>query len=127
MTLTRTQLKEIDKGKILTYMETINPAKIAKNNQEKDLLMGKAKEKQNKPLHEIVNNFGLKCSLSTAANVLYNSRLHSLIAVKNLYISETHAYNWATVIFSDERSVEIGKQSPFIYAIAHSWFGTVDL
>jgi len=155
MAFTYTQLNEIEKGKIPAYMETTNAAQIAKilgrdpttvrrfvNEQEKvktyhvqedhqslitkDLLIREANEKRRAPLREIVNNLGLTCSLSTAANVLHNSGLNSCIAAKKPYISETHAharikwceenknksaYDWAKIIFSDETSVEVGKQS----------------
>ncbi|KAG9291819.1 hypothetical protein G9A89_012104 [Geosiphon pyriformis] len=93
---TRTQLKEIDKGKIPTCMETINSSLkntkilgrvftiIIRRFIEKYQRTGK--KKRHAPLHEIVTNFGLKRNLSTVANVLYNSGLHSCISRKHMLI-----------------------------------------
>ncbi|KAG9284700.1 hypothetical protein G9A89_002931 [Geosiphon pyriformis] len=67
------------------------------SNHQKKFAVSNAKEKQYAPLHEIVNNLGLP---STAANVLYNSRLHSDIA-------ETYAYT--RVRWCKEYKITIGQ------------------
>jgi transposase len=96
------------------------------DNKEKKKLIKEATKKRRAPLKEIVNNLDLDCCLSTAKNVLYNAGIHSHIAAKKPFISEDNAsrriswceenrnksaYDWWRVIYSDEMSVEIGKQS----------------
>src|SRR2546421_4843863 len=79
-----------------------------------------------KPLHEVINTLGLNCSITTAKRTLYDAGIHSHVAAKKPFVSEKQAsariswcekYKekppnyWKQVIFSDESSVEIGKQS----------------
>lgn len=96
------------------------------DNNEKNTLINEAIKKRRAPLHEIVNTLGLNCGLTTAKKTLYKAGIHSRVAAKKPFISESHAearvnwckkykekdiYFWLQVIFSDESSVEIGKQS----------------
>ena len=77
-------------------------------------------------MHEITNTLGLNCGLTTVKKTLYKVGIRSHVAAKKPFVSERHAmarvnwcekhketsaYDWAQVIFSDESSVEIGKQS----------------
>lgn len=93
---------------------------------EKSALVNEVKRNRRAPLHEVVNTLGLNCSLTTAKTTLYEAGLCSHVAAKKPFISERHAaarvswcekYKkksvsyWSQVIFSDESSVEIGKQS----------------
>lgn len=96
------------------------------NNDEKDSLVNETLKKRRAPLHEIVNGLGLNCGLTTAKKTLYKAGIYSHIAAKKPFVSERHAaarvnwcanfkektaYYWEQVVFSDESSVEIGKQS----------------
>lgn len=156
----RTQLTDVDKGKILAFSGILNATQIAKkvgwdpttirrfikkykktgsiknlsragrppvlNSQEKRILIQEATKERRLPLREIISKLELKCSLSTAKNILHSSGLRSYIASPKPFISEKHAStrvewckknknmtvrDWANIIFSDESSVEIGKQS----------------
>jgi hypothetical protein len=96
------------------------------NKEEKNALVTEASKQCCTPLHEIINNLNLNCSLTTAKKILYDAGIHSQIAAKKPFISEINAkkriswcnenkkkffYDWSQVIFSDEMSIEIGKQS----------------
>jgi len=98
----------------------------ALNNTEKEALIQKTIVARHKPLREIIENLELKCSMSTARNVLHDAGIQSYIAAKKPFISEKQAlarvnwceknkkksiYDWWRTIFSDETCVEIGKQS----------------
>jgi hypothetical protein len=67
----------------------------------------------------------LSCSLTTAKQTLYDAGMHSHVAAKKPFILKKHAlvriswcekykeksaHDWAQIIFSDELSIEIGKQ-----------------
>ena len=96
------------------------------NDDEKNQLINEITKNRRVPLHEVVNTLGLNCGLTTVKKILYKVGIHSHIAAKKPFISEKHAtarvnwcekykektvYEWQKVIFSDESSVEIGKQS----------------
>ncbi|GBC36392.1 IS630 family transposase [Rhizophagus irregularis DAOM 181602=DAOM 197198] len=98
----------------------------ALNNNEKNALINEVKKNRREPLHEIINTLGLSCSLTTARQTLYDADIHSYVAAKKPFVSKKHALarvswcekykektiqDWNQVIFSDESSVEIGKQS----------------
>ncbi|CAB4475353.1 unnamed protein product [Rhizophagus irregularis] len=100
-----TELSPQEKGKILAYMENFNPTQIARK-------MGRDPTTIR--------------SLTTAKQTLYDAGIHSHVAAKKPFISKRHASariswyekykkktacDWAQVIFSDESSIEIGKQS----------------
>lgn len=96
------------------------------NTNEKEQLINKVTRNRRVPLHKAVNTLGLNCSLTTVKKTLYKAGFHSQVAAKKPFISERHriarvnwcekykdksVYYWEKVIFSDESSVEIGKQS----------------
>jgi transposase len=123
-TIRRFIAKYRNTGKIENLPRSGRPPLL--NNQEKEVLSQKAKNERHKPLHEIVNDLGFNCSLATASRALHDSGIRSYIAAKKPFVSENHAkarvvwceknqnqvpYYWRQVIFSDETSVEIGKQS----------------
>jgi transposase len=123
-TIRRFIAKYQNTGKIENLPRSGRPTIL--NNQEKETLLQKATEERRKPLHEIVSDLGLNCSLATAGRALHDSGIRSYIAAKKPFVSENHAkarivwceknqnqhpYYWREVIFSDETSVEIGKQS----------------
>jgi transposase len=98
----------------------------ALSKREKVVLQREAIKERHKPLRDIINDLKLNCSLTTAAKVLHNAGIHSHVAAKKPFVSEANAiarvswceknksksvYDWWRVIFSDESSVEIGKQS----------------
>ena len=98
----------------------------AVNVVEKNALVNEVMKNRRAPLHEVINTLGLNCSLTTAKTTLYEAGICSRVAAKKPFISERHAaariswcekYKekpasyWNQVIFSDESSVEIGKQS----------------
>ncbi|CAG8609667.1 50_t:CDS:2 [Funneliformis mosseae] len=121
---------ELDKGKILAYMENFNPAQIARkmgrdpttirriidrykktgktenlprsgrppalDDNETNALINEVTQDRREPLHEVINTL----------------EKHALARISwcEKYKEKT-AYDWAQVIFSDESSVEIGKQS----------------
>ena len=77
-------------------------------------------------MYKVINTLDLTCSLTTAKTTLYEAGIRFRVATKKPFISERHAaariswcekYKekpasyWNQVIFSDESSVEIGKQS----------------
>ncbi|EXX68552.1 IS630 family transposase [Rhizophagus irregularis DAOM 181602=DAOM 197198] len=145
-----TELSSLEKGKILAYMENFNPAQIARkmgrdpttirrppalNNNEKNALINEVKKNRREPLHEIINTLGLNCSLTTARQTLYDAGIHSHVAAKKPFVSKKHVLahvswcekykektiqDWNQVIFSDESSVEIGKQSRQIRVWRHT-------
>ena len=107
----------------------------ALNNNEKIALINEVTENWHEPLHEVINKLGLSCSLTTAKQALYDAGIHSHVAVKKPFISKKHAsariswcekykektaYDWTQVIFSDESSIEIGKQSHQIWVWRHT-------
>src|SRR5581483_79234 len=94
--------------------------------EEKKVLIQEVIKNRRKPLKDILNSLKFTCSLTTAARVLHNVGIHSRVAVKKPFISEANRiarknwcekhknksiYYWWHVIFSDETSMEIGKQS----------------
>ncbi|GBC42273.1 transposable element tc3 transposase, putative [Rhizophagus irregularis DAOM 181602=DAOM 197198] len=96
------------------------------NNNEKNALINEVTKNRREPLHEVINKLKLSCSLTTAKQTLYDAGIHSHVAAKKPFISKRHASariswyekykkktacDWAQVIFSDESSIEIGKQS----------------
>jgi len=96
------------------------------NNDKKHKLVNEVTNNRRAPLLEIINTLSLNCSLTTAKQILYDAGIHSHVAAKKPFVSEIHAsahiswcekYKdkkanyWMQVIFSDESSVEIGKQS----------------
>jgi transposase len=96
------------------------------NDHDKSTLVLEATKERRAPLREIRDNVGLTCSLSTAKRALEEAGIHSRVAAKKPFISEKHARarvewcmahkdktveDWYRVIFSDEASVEIGRQS----------------
>lgn len=156
----RTQLTEVDKGKVLAYIEDMSAEQVARkmgrdpttirrfiakykktkkienlprsgrpqvlSDQKKIALVEEAMRKRRKPLHTIINNLEFNCGLSTAARVLHNAGIYSHVAAKKPFISDANKiarmnwceenqirniYDWWRVIFTDETSVEIGKQS----------------
>ncbi|GET58377.1 IS630 family transposase [Rhizophagus irregularis DAOM 181602=DAOM 197198] len=107
----------------------------ALNNNEKNALINEVKKNRREPLHEIINTLGLSCSLTTARQTLYDAGIHSHVAAKKPFVSKKHALarvswcekykektiqDWNQVIFSDESSVEIGKQSRQIRVWRHT-------
>ena len=107
----------------------------ALNNNEKNALISEVTENRREPLHEAINKLGLSCSLTTAKQTLYDAGIHSHVAAKKPFISKKHAsarvswcekyrektaHDWAQVIFSDESSIEIGKQSRQIRVWRHT-------
>ena len=111
-------------GKIENLPQSGRPPAL--NNYQKNTLLQKAKKERRKPLHEIVDDLKLNCSLTTARRILHNNGIRGYIAAKKPFVSEKHAkdrvawceknrnkdlYFWRRVIFSDETTVEIGKQS----------------
>lgn len=107
----------------------------ALNNNEKNALISEVTENRREPLHEVINKLGLSCSLTTAKQALYDAGIHSHVAAKKPFISKKHAsarvswcekyrektaHDWAQVIFSDESSIEIGKQSRQIRVWRHT-------
>ncbi|CAB4484415.1 unnamed protein product [Rhizophagus irregularis] len=107
----------------------------ALNNNEKNALINKVTQDRHEPLHEVINTLDLNCSLTTAKRALHSVGIYSHVAAKKPFISEKHAlariswcekykektaYDWAQVIFSDESSVEIGKQSRQIRVWRHT-------
>ncbi|GET60313.1 IS630 family transposase [Rhizophagus irregularis DAOM 181602=DAOM 197198] len=109
-----TELSPQEKGKILAYMENFNPAQIARK-------MGR-------------DPTTIRC-VTTAKQTLYDAGIHSHVAAIKPFISKRHASariswcekykektarDWAQVIFSDESSIEIGKQSRQIRVWRHT-------
>ncbi|CAB4481588.1 unnamed protein product [Rhizophagus irregularis] len=107
----------------------------ALNNNEKNALINKVTQDRREPLHEVINTLDLNCSPTTAKRALHSVGIYSHVAAKKPFISEKHtlariswcekykektAYDWAQVIFSDESSVEIGKQSRQIRVWRHT-------
>jgi transposase len=98
----------------------------ALNNNEKDALTYEVTQNRRASIHEAINTLGLNCSQTTALKTLHEAGITSHVAAKKPFISEKHAAarvswcekhkkktvsDWKQVIFSDESSVEIGKQS----------------
>jgi len=98
----------------------------ALNNDEKDALTSKVTQNRRASINEVINTLDLNCSLTTARKALHDVGITSHVAAKKPFISESHATarvswcekhkkktvsDWKQVIFSDESSVEIGKQS----------------
>ena len=98
----------------------------ALNVVEKSALVNEVTKNRRAPLYKVINTLDLTCSLTTAKTTLYEAGIRSHVAAKKPFISERHAaariswcekYKekpasyWNQVIFSDESSVEIGKQS----------------
>ena len=98
----------------------------ALNNDEKDALISEVIQNRRAPIHEVINILDLNCSQTTALKALHDVGITSHVAAKKPFISERHASarvswcekykkntvsDWNQVIFSDESSVEIGKQS----------------
>jgi hypothetical protein len=90
-------------------------------------LINKVTRNCRKHLHEVINILDLSCSLTTAKQTLHDAEIYSHVAIKKPFVSKKHAsariiswcekykektaYDWSQVIFSDESSVGIGKQS----------------
>ena len=98
----------------------------ALNNDEKDAFISEVIQNRRAPIHEVINTLDLNCSQTTALKALHDVGITSHVAAKKPFISERHASarvswcekykkntvsDWNQVIFSDESSVEIGKQS----------------
>ena len=107
----------------------------ALNDNEKNALISEVKKNRREPLHEVINTLGLSCSLTTARQTLHDAGIHSHVAAKKPFVSKKHALarvswcekykektiqDWNQVIFSDESSVEIGKQSRQIRVWRHT-------
>ncbi|CAB4496167.1 unnamed protein product [Rhizophagus irregularis] len=132
-----TELSPQEKGKILAFIDKYKKTgktenlshsgqPSALNDNEKNALINEVTKNRHEPLHEVINKLKLSCSLTTAKQTLYDAEIHSHIATKKPFISKRHASaciswcekykektarNWVQVIFSDESSIEIGKQS----------------
>ena len=111
-------------GKIENLPRTGRPPAL--NNDEKDALTNEVIKNRRIPIHEVINTLDLNCCLTTAKKSLHEAGIYSHVAAKKPFISERHAAarvswcekhkkktvsDWAQIIFSDESSVEIGKQS----------------
>lgn len=106
----------------------------ALDKQKKKALLKAAMRERRKPLRALVNDLELGCSLRTATRALQSFGVRSRIAAVKPFLEERHikerfewcqkmrsmsAYDWWHVIFSDETSVEIGKQSRQIKVWRH--------
>ena len=89
------------------------------NNDEKSALVNEVMQNRHELLHEIINILSLNCSIIIAKRTLYVAGIHSYIATKqtSAHVSWCEKYKeklpnyWKQVIFSDESSVKIEKQS----------------
>ena len=78
------------------------------------------------PLLKIVKNLNLQCSMQTIARILHDAGLCFCVAALKPFLSPSNIYGqkdwsdqykvkntyfWRRIIFSDEMSVEVGKQS----------------
>ena len=123
-TIRRFIAKYKETGKIENLPRSGRPPVL--NNNEKNALVNEVIKKRRTPLHEIINTLDLNCGLTTAKKTLYDAGIHSHSAAKKPFMPEGHAsarinwcekhkektaYYWTQVIFSDESSVEVGKQS----------------
>ncbi|CAB4488437.1 unnamed protein product [Rhizophagus irregularis] len=135
-----TELSPQEKGKILAYMENFNPAQIARKMGRDPTTICRFIDKYKKTgktenlprsgrpsaLNDNEKNAHSLMNLTTAKQILYDAGIHSHVAAKKPFISKRHASariswcekykektarDWAQVIFSDESSIEIGKQS----------------
>jgi len=94
--------------------------------QEKTTILKKVLKERCKPLCSIVKDLNLQCSVQTAARTLHSFGLHSRVAAVKPFLLEDNisgrinwctqnqdkdVYYWRHVIFSDEMSIEVGKQS----------------
>ncbi|EXX73986.1 IS630 family transposase [Rhizophagus irregularis DAOM 181602=DAOM 197198] len=137
-----TELSPQEKGKILAYMENFNPAQIARKMGRDPTTIRRFIDKYKKT----GKTENLPCSGRPSAlndneknalinETLYDAGIHSHVAAKKPFISKRHASariswcekykektarDWAQVIFSDESSIEIGKQSRQIRVWRHT-------
>ena len=104
------------------------------NQRKKTALLKVAMRERSTPLRNLVNDLELGCSLRTASRALRSFGVRSRVAAVKPFLEEHHikgrfewcqkmrsmsAYDWWHVIFSDETSVEIGKQSRQIKVWRH--------
>ncbi|GET54887.1 IS630 family transposase [Rhizophagus irregularis DAOM 181602=DAOM 197198] len=137
-----TELSPQEKGKILAYMENFNPAQIARKMGRDPTTIRKFIDKYKKTgKTENLLRSGRPSALNDNEKnalineTLYDAGIHSHVAAKKPFISKRHASariswcekykektarDWAQVIFSDESSIEIGKQSRQIRVWRHT-------
>ncbi|CAG8466427.1 13753_t:CDS:2 [Funneliformis caledonium] len=128
----RTELTSQDKGKILVYMENFNPAQIARKMGRDPTTIRRIIDRYKKtgktenlprsgPLQLLKEHYMmLEFILMLLQKKPFISEKHALARISwcEKYKERT-AYDWAQVIFSDESSVEIGKQSRQIRVWRH--------